>query len=711
MREKLFLTHVLAGVLFFAVAVPGRAASTEIPAAGIQFAGEGEVDRFIPGVKLFTDRPYSLKDCPDWLKGKNFLRNGIGEAESWTITESGWLTVLTPVSVPKATSQIDALIHAGFTRVESPPQFQLFGARDFDRVEIYQKQTESGEQFRFNKFVIAIGFSNAVQKTEASWGENAGEVLYNGIVLPEEWPPLNVIPGDRRPVPVPYLDTPPGVIPIDVGRQLLVDDFLIEKSDLERNFHMPVKYEGNPVLKPETPIELGRVEPEGHTKPYGHGNAGAGPKSGGCWWDPDDEVFKLWYETSWFGPIAMVVSKDGLHWDRPEFDVRPGSNIVSPVDITPDSWTVVRSWDAVRPEEKWTLYLQPPGLPQPGVSMTSADGVHWDHRVATGSTGDRSTHFYNPFRKKWVYSLRSGVPGYGRARHYVETDDFMGGAQWAESDKVPWAVADDLDLPDPEIGDDAQLYNLDAVAYESLMLGMFEIHRGPANKICLDKGIPKITELNFAYSRDGFHWARPDRRAHIPAERNDVWDRGYVQSLGNVCTVVGDKLYFYYIGFRGNQAKAGSGNSMYDRSATGVAMLRRDGFASMDAKEQSGTLTTRPVTFSGKYLFVNVKAPHGVLRAAVLDPDGNAIEPFTLANCNPLSTDSTLEPVTWKNGSDLSQLAGNPVRFQFELSNGGLYSFWVSQDDSGRSDGYMAGGGPGYTGPTDTIGRSALNIQ
>ncbi len=39
-----------------------------------------------------------------------------------------------------------------------------------------------------------------------------------------------------EPMTVPYLQSPPSLIPIDVGRQLFVDDFLIEKTDLERTF-------------------------------------------------------------------------------------------------------------------------------------------------------------------------------------------------------------------------------------------------------------------------------------------------------------------------------------------------------------------------------------------------------------------------------------------------------------------------------------------
>jgi len=39
---------------------------------------------------------------------------------------------------------------------------------------------------------------------------------------------------------VPYLLDPPPLIPIDTGRQLLIDDFLIAETTLDRSFHQPV---------------------------------------------------------------------------------------------------------------------------------------------------------------------------------------------------------------------------------------------------------------------------------------------------------------------------------------------------------------------------------------------------------------------------------------------------------------------------------------
>ncbi|HYW81105.1 MAG TPA: hypothetical protein VE890_16100, partial [Thermoguttaceae bacterium] len=580
-------------------------------------------------------------------------------------------------------------------------RFQLFCEQVFDQVWVYQKLVEEGDYFALGKWSVAIGFEEAVRHVIKPWSENAGERLYNGIVLPEHWPPRTIDPVDTDPMPVPYLDDPPEVISIDVGRQLFVDDFLIEQTDLTRVFHMPEKYKGNPVLQPTTELEKN-----------GERNDAAVPKSGGVWWDPAEKVFKMWYEAGWIHTICYATSKDGLHWERPTADVNPGTNQVLPVDLTPDSWTVVPDWDAEDPQQRYKMFLRPPGGNMPGISMTSADGIHWTNRVATGDCGDRSTMFFNPFRNKWVYSLRSGFRG--RSRDYWECDDFLEGATWRAGQPVVWAAADRLDPPDPEIGQTAQLYNLDAVGYESILLGMFEIHRGPPNGQCMEMGLPKITELNFAYSRDGFHWHRPDRRAHIPAERRDVWDRGYIQPIGNLCTVRGDKLWFYYTGFRGDSGRLGDNwmkNGMYDRGATGIALLRRDGFASMDANDRPGTLTTRPVRFSGRHLFVNLDAPGGSLRVEVLDREDNVIEPFTLENCQPLNADSTLKRIAWKDGSDLSQLTARPVRFRFHLAGGSLYAFWVSHNDSGRSDGYVAGGGPGYTGPRDTVGRAALEVD
>ena len=77
------------------------------------------------------------------------------------------------------------------------------------------------------------------------------ETLHNGIRLPPVWPPVVVesAPTASRP---PYLTSPPNVIPIDLGRQLFVDDFLIERTTLTRTLHAAQFHPATPVLVPDT---------------------------------------------------------------------------------------------------------------------------------------------------------------------------------------------------------------------------------------------------------------------------------------------------------------------------------------------------------------------------------------------------------------------------------------------------------------------------
>ena len=531
------------------------------------------------------------------------------------------------------------------------------------------------------------------------------ETLYNGIVLPDQWPPQSMNPGSNAPLPVPYLDNPPATIPVDVGRQLFVDGFLIAETTMERVFHLARKHDANPVLHPETDLEMGRVK-DRIVFPA------AVPKSGGVWWDSNADRFRMWYEAGWCGALAYAESDDGFHWRRPELDVVPGTNRIVP-ELVGDSGSVFIDYETNDPRQRYKMFhretngavIMNQSGDAPANCLVSADGIHWSDPVKTGDVGDRSTMFYNPFRKQWVYSIRSAVRG--RTRHYREHPDFLEGAKWQSDDCVFWARTDRLDQADPEIGFAPQLYNLDAVAYESIMLGMFQVHLGPENDVCEAQGHPKLTELKTAFSRDGFHWHRPDRRAFIPASRTPAaWDRGYVQSVGGVCLVMEDELWFYYTGFRGEDKERrdrfGFYSTVYGNGSTGVATLRRDGFASMRAKGAEKTLLTRPVTFNGNHLFVNIDNPDGALHVEVCSENGDVLDGFTRADCLPIAADSTKLQVRWRGQATLARLAGKPVRFRFHLSQGDLYAFWLSPTPDGESGGYLAAGSPPAPNARDT---------
>ena len=87
--------------------------------------------------------------------------------------------------------------------------------------------------------------------------------------------------------------------------------------------------------------------------------------------------------------------------------------------------------------------------------------------------------------------------------------------------------------------------------------------------------------------------------------------------------------------------------------------------------------------------------------------DGQAITPFSKENPVPVKADSTHQRLAWKGADDLSTLSGKPVRLRFHLTSGQLYAFWVSPNQNGASNGYVAAGGPGFNGPKDATGGLA----
>jgi hypothetical protein len=212
------------------------------------------------------------------------------------------------------------------------------------------------------------------------------------------------------------------------------------------------------------------------------------------------------------------------------------------------------------------------------------------------------------------------------------------------------------------------------------MLGIFYVHLGPPNDVCAKGKFPKITELKLGFSRDGFHWQRPDRRAFIPATRTEgSWDRAYLHSTAGVCLIDGDRLLFPYCAFSGIAPDGSRG--IYHGASVGLATLRRDGFASLDGP---GTLTTRPLLFTGSHLFVNAA---GTLTAEILDAPSDV---ESSPACRAVSIDSTRHRL-----GDVSAFAGRPVRLRFTLTSGSLYSFWVSPSETGASRGYLAAGSLG----------------
>ena len=530
-------------------------------------------------------------------------------------------------------------------------------------------------------------------------GVNA-QTLDNGITLPSVWPPRYADPTAPKEMPVPYLKQKPEVLPINRGRQLFVDSFLISNTNLTSVYHKANYYDLNPVLKVDRKWEL---TPEGYEY--------AAPFSDGIWYDDKDGKFKMWYLAG-AGYVdtlkhslytCYAESLDGKTWTKPSLDIVPGTNVVDTMNR--DASTVWLDRNEKDPSKRWKFFnveYKPDYIQWQYVLKYSADGIHWSKPVAqSGAVSDRCTAFYNPFTNKWVMSMRHHCNVSWRSRAYLEHADPEEAVSLAHRlrEGVPdkhivfWFTPDDKEKRHERYPDvDPGIYNFDAIAYESIMLGFYSQWQGPENHIARGLMIPKRNEIMLGYSRDGFHFARPSHSPFMPVNETDgAWNYGNMQSVNGVPLIVGDSLYIYSSGRSKNGVWWDAGVS------TGLATLRRDGFVSMRAGNKEGFLTTEKLSFDGKYFFVNadVKAKGAQLKVELLDADGNPIPGFTKRDCVVMrGADKTKQLITWKGKQDLTELAGRTIRAKFYLTRGDLYAFWISPWASGESRGYTGGGGP-----------------
>lgn len=529
------------------------------------------------------------------------------------------------------------------------------------------------------------------------------QTLNNGIELPSQWPPRYEEPTVRGEMPVPYLNKKPAVISINTGRQLFVDDFLISETTLIPRYHTPHFYPDNPVLEPDKEWEKTNT-----------GALYAAPFSDGIWYDEKDRKFKMWYlagagllyndeKQAFF--TCYAESEDGKKWVKPQLDVYPGTNIVD--TFRRDAATVWLDRFETDPAKRWKFFnveRRMSDLRWQFVLKYSHDGIHWSEGIAqSGDISDRSSVFYNPFLKKWVLSMRHGTPVSSRSRAYLENSDPELAVSLAhriredvrDKNVVFWFAPDDKELRHPRFPEvDPGIYNFDAIAYESIILGFYSAWSGPENKDCEKHGIQKKNVISLGYSRDGFHFYRPTHQPFMDVDETEgAWNWGNMQSVNGVPLIVGDSLYFYASGRRLSKI-------MWDsHTSTGLATLRRDGFVSMNAEKEQGILITEKLSFDGKYLFVNADVTKGDLLVEVLDESGDPYDGFSAKDCVGMKkTNATKRLIRWKNHADLSALAGKNIRLKFHLRKGDIYSFWISPWESGESRGYTSGGGPGMSG-------------
>jgi hypothetical protein len=484
-----------------------------------------------------------------------------------------------------------------------------------------------------------------------------------------------------------------GIVALGSRKHLFVDDAIVgQRENITFRVNPPVVREC--VIRPEGPFRkhLTVVEDEeGLIRIY---NA------------LDDDYLGVW------------VSRDGIHFEAP--DVAPeykGKRNILLREGDGDGTLIID--ENAPPEHRWKYIT---GFNRRGVYLyTSPDGYRFTRRemaLLPFRAATQNDVFWDDQRQLYVGYWRSGfprTPGNYTQREFVMSEHEslvpplpftpVTAEQTHEvarskrlSPAIPWYLDNGpltpgkfgiefptVFAPDDEMdGASAGIYNPKAMKYPwapdtyvAFPVFYFHYYEGYPGRVALSKtrgGGP--TETQFAVSRDGVHWTRYPRPTYVGIGRLgtgrelDIMQTYMAQGMVRR----GDEIWQYVFGDADYHTSAPK--RTWDRCVYRTVQ-RFDGFVSAEAPyEEYGTLVTRPLTFQGTRLLLNIDTDaHGYALVGLLDEDGAEIPGFGIGESLLINGDFIEEEVRWLGpGGDVSQLQGRTVRVAFRMRGAKLYS-------------------------------------
>lgn len=395
--------------------------------------------------------------------------------------------------------------------------------------------------------------------------------------------------------------------------------------------------------------------------------------------------------------VAIYESDDGLRFRATGKSI--GGGIFSTIFLDPHD---------ADPARRYKLFLLKAQTPfdraTDGVyAFASPDGLNFVEvgRVFPFYTDNPTIVLWDARIGKYVIYLRAlayDTPNQRRVAR-IEVDDPLQPWPYRESsesrpfvniDHVPVVLAaDGEDDPDSDI-----YYNAATIYYEAqdvyLMFTTRFRHFSPARHGFIRAPRPGVwedfgpLEVQLAVSRDGVNWERPTREPYFPTGLADEWDRWYAV-MGPGIARRGNYLYKYY-NSSGRLHDSAYLRAEYERSAPqlggiGIIRQRLDGFVSADADHRGGWLQTPLVKFDGNRLQLNIDTgAMGTAFVELRDRDDRPIPGFTLADCEEIGGNFIDQAVYWKGSTDVSGLAGQPIRIRFQLKRAKLYALEFTRE-------------------------------
>ncbi len=433
--------------------------------------------------------------------------------------------------------------------------------------------------------------------------------------------------------------------------QLFIDDYLIAaKQHVQRRYHPFRKHPANPLIVVDQPWE-DNVVAACTVLP---GEDGSGFRMYYYCWTPEKDPSRSY--------LCYATSKDGLKWDKPVLGLHEwaGDGTKSNNILPNGCGAVMRTPWSADPDRRYH------GVGGRYHARASADGIHWrplsEKSIVSG--GDTSHFYWDPHTKKFRCNVKVNFNVRGLRRRCVGFSETTDLTSFPPLRLI--MAPDDFDDRWCKPGTVARthLYACPVFAYESMYVGLLQIYRAEDEEGYFHGPL----WLEMVSSRDGMHFLREegDRPPVLDIGKFRTFDHGMV--IAPPPLVVGDEIWLYYTGY----------DDLHDflpfHSCIGLAKLRKDGFASLDADEAPGEVLTKKFADVGRTLQVNYNARGGWLRVEVLDADNAVIPGYGREDCEPLTGDAVRQVVTWSGNKTLPTDRG-AVRFRFIMDHIRLYSF------------------------------------
>lgn len=406
----------------------------------------------------------------------------------------------------------------------------------------------------------------------------------------------------------------------------------------------------------------------------------------------DGDVYRLYYrgwpETGVPEVTCYAESVDGVTWTKPnlglvEFRGSKDNNIIlAERGVSHNFSPFLDTRPGVPGHERLKAIG---GTAKTGLLVwVSGDGVHWkklfDEPVfRDGAFDSQNVAFWSPVEQRYLLYFRVFTDGTANDKVW-QPKGYRTIARSTSPDLQTWTPAEKMSFGDtrPE-----HLYTNQTHAYFRAphLYVALPMRFMPGRRVLTDEQAAELKVVS-RYASD------TAETVLLTSRGGNVYDRTFMEGFIRPGTDLGNWASRAGISALGVVPTGPAEMSIYKQAHYAQPSahllrytLRLDGFSSLHAPFSGGTMTTKPFTFTGSRLSLNfATGAAGGIEVEIQSPEGTPLPGYTLDDAIETIGDDVERIVRWKSGTDVSRLAGQPIRLHVRMRDADLYSLQFQKE-------------------------------